>query len=266
LPDEARVSTTDPEARVMKNSNDGYRPSYNLQLSTDATAGAVVSVAVSQSASDTKALVQAVEQIEARLGQRPKQVLADSEYTTNENVIALDQKKVDFIGSLKPPPLSLQRQSRHHKVFGPSAFALEPLTNTVQCAHGKTLHHVVTHVKYFHRISEYRARAEDCRPCPYRPLCSPRTPSRLFKRSDSIPVIAAFRARMQTESAREIFKQRGPVAEFTNAWLKDKLGLRQFCLRGRVKAHTEALWATLTLNIQIWIRRIWQPRWVLTAT
>jgi len=259
------VSTTDPEARVMKNSNDGYRPSYNLQLSTDATAGAVVSVGVSQRASDTD-LVQALEQIEARLGKRPHQVLADSEYTTNENVIALDQKKVNFIGSLRPPPLSLQRHARHRPVFGSSAFAYEPLTNSVRCANGKSLHHVTTYEKYFHRTSEYRAYIADCRPCPYKSLCSPRAPSKIFKRSELIPIIAAFRSRMQTEAAKEIFKQRGPIAEFTNAWLKEKLGLRQFHLRGRLKVGIEALWATLTLNMQIWIRRVWQPRWAITAT
>lgn len=263
---EARVSTTDSEARIMKGGDDGYHPSYNVQLSTDAAAGAVVSVDVSQSASDTGGLVQAVEQIEARLGEKPKQMMADSEYTTNENVIAMDQKKVDFIGSLRPPPWSLLRQPRRQPVFGPSAFAYEPLTNTVRCANGKTLHHVVTHVKYFHRTSEYRARAADCRPCPYRQLCSPRTPSRLFKRSEPIPIIAAFRARMQTEAVKEIYKQRGAVAEFTNAWIKEKLGLRRFRLRGCVKAGTEVLWATLTLNMQLWIRRIWQPRWAITAT
>ncbi len=30
----ARVSTTDPEATVMKMADGGYRPAYNLQLST----------------------------------------------------------------------------------------------------------------------------------------------------------------------------------------------------------------------------------------
>jgi transposase len=265
-PEEARVSMTDPEARVMKGGDDGYRPSYNVQISTDATAGAVVSVEVSQSASDSEGLPEAVEQIEERLNEKPHQMVADSEYTTNENVITLHQKKVDFIGSLKPPPLSLKRQSRHHKVLGPSAFAYDGLTNTFRCANGKTLHHVVTYEKYFHRTSLYRARAADCQVCPYKRLCSPQDRSRRLARSEPIPIIAAFRARMQTEAVKDIYKQRGPVAEFTNAWIKDKLGLRQFHVRGCVKTGIEALWATLTLNIQLWIRRVWQTRWAITAT
>jgi hypothetical protein len=44
------------------------------------------------------------------------------------------------------------------------------------------------------------------------------------------------------------------VAEFPNAWIKDKIRLRQFRLRGLIKASMEALWACLTYNIQQWIR------------
>ena len=38
-------------------------------------------------------------------------------------------------------------------------------------------------------------------------------------------------------------------AEFPNAWIKDKIGLRQFRLRGLVEATLEAVWACLIYNI-----------------
>ncbi len=72
--------------------------------------------------------------------------------------------------------------------------------------------------------------------------------------------MAAFKAKMATEAAQQIYKQRAGVAEFPNAWIKDKLGLRQFRLRGRVKVGLEALWACLTYNIQQWIRLVWRPQ------
>ena len=34
-----RVSTTDPEARIMKQSDGGFAPSYNVQISSDAQGG-----------------------------------------------------------------------------------------------------------------------------------------------------------------------------------------------------------------------------------
>ena len=224
-----------------------------------------MNVEVNQKPTDAQALPEAVDQIQERLGQKPHQMLADAEYTIHENVIAMDQKKVDFIGSLRPPPKGLFVH-RQPGTFGPAAFAYEPSTDTVQCAHGKTLRRLSTVTRDFHQYTRYQADPADCGRCPYRALCSPKKPSRTFVRSEFIPLIAAFRARMETEEAKAIYKQRSPIAEFTNAWIKDKFSLRQFSVRGLAKVNIEALWAALTLNIQIWIRRVWRPRWAITAT
>jgi hypothetical protein len=51
------------------------------------------------------------------------------------------------------------------------------------------------------------------------------------------------------------------VAEFPNAWIKQKIGLRQFRLRGLIKVGMEALWACLTYNVGQWIRLRWRVRW-----
>lgn len=66
--------------------------------------------------------------------------------------------------------------------------------------------------------------------------------------------VAAFRKKMEQPEQREIYRQRGPVAEFPNAWIKEKLGLRKFRVRGLLKAGAELLWACLTYNIMQWIR------------
>ena len=60
--------------------------------------------------------------------------------------------------------------------------------------------------------------------------------------------------------AKAIYKRRGEAAEFPDAWLKDEIGLRQFCLRGWLKVGMEAVWACLTYNIQQWICLRWRPR------
>ncbi len=43
---------------------------------------------------------------------------------------------------------------------------------------------------------------------------------------------AAFRKKMEQPEQKAIYWQRGPVAEFPNAWIKEKLGLRKFRVRG----------------------------------
>jgi len=46
----------------------------------------------------------------------------------------------------------------------------------------------------------------------------------------------------------------GRAVEFCHAWIKSKLGLRQFYVRGMPKVATELLWACFTYNVQPWIR------------
>jgi hypothetical protein len=44
-----------------------------------------------------------------------------------------------------------------------------------------------------------------------------------------------------TAEAKKIYRQRAEAAEFPNAWIKDKIGLRQFRLRGLAKVTLEAM-------------------------
>src|SRR5215469_9569196 len=50
-----RVSTTDPQARVMKQPDGGFAPSYNVQIDTDAASG-VVAVGVVPAGNDFEQL------------------------------------------------------------------------------------------------------------------------------------------------------------------------------------------------------------------
>ena len=75
--DEARVSTTDAEARVMKMGDGGFRPAYNGQFAVDTETQIVVGVEVSNSGSDQGQLVPMLEQLEKRYGRIPSETLVD---------------------------------------------------------------------------------------------------------------------------------------------------------------------------------------------
>jgi hypothetical protein len=66
--------------------------------------------------------------------------------------------------------------------------------------------------------------------------------------------VTIFIKKMQTEEAKQIYRQRSEVAEFPNLWLKSKMGLRLFRLRGLDKVAFEAKWAALAYNIHQWLR------------
>ena len=82
-----RVSTTDPEARVMKMGDGGFRPAYNVQLATTTDrARVIVGVQVSNCGNDQGLSTPMLDEIERRTGQRPAELLADGGYNAHEAI------------------------------------------------------------------------------------------------------------------------------------------------------------------------------------
>ncbi len=74
--------------------------------------------------------------------------------------------------------------------------------------------------------------------------------------------IVNFRKKMETNEAKEIYKISGWKAEFPNAWIKTKLEIRQFSVKGISKALMEILWGILTYNMQQWEILVWQRQFI----
>lgn len=67
------------------------------------------------------------------------------------------------------------------------------------------------------------------------------------RRAGDTDEMAAFRARMATDQAKEIYKQRPSIAELPNAECRNR-GLHQFRVRGLQKVRTVSLWYAITYN------------------
>src|SRR5712664_2100296 len=98
---ETRVSTSDPQARAMHQPDGGLALSYNEQISTDAAQGLIVGVAVTQEPNDSGQLLAAVDRLEQRLEKKPQQLVADSGYTTRENIEKMAGREIDFLGTMR---------------------------------------------------------------------------------------------------------------------------------------------------------------------
>jgi len=261
---EPRVSTTDPQARVMLQAKGAYGPAYNVQISTDAEAKIIVGVGVSRSANDAGELEPAVERIEANLGGKPRQMVVDMGYTNQATIEVMAQKKIDLIGPLperRDAPWNRLKRRGVSPDFYPQAFGYDASADRYACPAGKMLAFETQERERGWVRRRYRARASDCQACPFETQCCPKTKrGRSLVRREQMPELAAFQAKMETAEAKEIYKQRAEVAEFPHAWIKDKMGLRQFRLRGLAKVTLEALWVSLTYNICQWIRLRWKPQ------
>jgi transposase len=260
---ERRASETDPEARNMKQSDGGYAPSHNVQIATDTAHGIIVGAGVTQAANDQHELTAGLAEVERQTGQKPQHLVVDEGYTTRENILEAAGQGVDLIGSsLEPDKEATRRRLQQRGVeaaFYPDRFSYDPEHDTYTCPQGKPLAYGGSkHDRVGVERKVYQARGSDCRDCPFRAQCCAGAKKRSIVRSVPVPVVAAYTAKMQSEAAKSLYRLRAPVAEFSNLWLKAKLGLRQFAVRGLRKVRCEVLWACLTYNIQQWFRLRWK--------
>jgi transposase len=80
---EPRASTTDPQARIMKMADGGFRPAYNCQLGTVANGQIVVAVRTETTGSDRGLLRPMLQQFRHCYGRWPKRYLVDGGFNKN---------------------------------------------------------------------------------------------------------------------------------------------------------------------------------------
>lgn len=183
---EARVSTTDAQATVMKMPDGGFRPAYNLEVATDVDSQVIVGVGVVTAGSDGGQALPMVAQIEGRTGEVPEGYLMDGGFATREDITALEGQGI--------------------VVYAPTR---APRTTT-----------------------SGRSQAQP--------------------RPDDTPEVVGWRARMETEEAKAVYKERAATSECVNAHLR-RYDLRQLVVRGAAKVLSVLLLAAVSHNLLRWI-------------
>ena len=189
-PDEkhkARVSTTDPEATVMKMGDGGFRPAFNVQFATDTKTQVITGVDVTNCGSDQGEMLPMVEQHQERYDKVPGEYLVDGGFAKKDDIERLDPDPDDdtSIGTTVYAPVQKPKKDTRD---------------------------------------------------PHQP------------RAGDSPKIAAWRTRMGTDAAKQIYKERAATAECVNAIARNR-GLRQFNVRGLAKAKAVILWYVIAHNL-----------------
>ena len=163
-------------------------------------------------------------------------MVVDAGFTTKETILEMAERQVELIGPRREAGEPSRPRRGIDPAFGHATFVYDATRDIYTCPAGKELTHqgtrrhqagVLYHV--------YEATASECRSCAFRAQCCSGAGARRIVRSANLPVVAAFVEKMQTEAAKTIYRMRAAVAEFPHAWLKAKIGLRQFRVRGLKK-------------------------------
>jgi transposase len=89
--EDARCSTTDPEARQMKMGDGGFRPAYNVQFATDGNSRMILAVAVTNNGSDGGQMSPMHERVCERYAKVPAKYTVDGGFTTIEDITAVER-------------------------------------------------------------------------------------------------------------------------------------------------------------------------------
>jgi transposase len=116
----ARASTTDPDARVMKMGDGGYRPAYNGQFASDVKSQVIVGVEATCHGTDMGRLGAMCDQIERRYGRRPREALVDAGFVKYEDI-----ERVAALGTTTYAPVPERRcdpraPNEEHPADGPA--------------------------------------------------------------------------------------------------------------------------------------------------
>lgn len=99
---EARASTTDPSARVMKMADGGYRPAYNVHMTTAAKSRVVLGVIVNNEGTDLHAMLPLARQLKKRLKGQPNEWLADGGCSSLGNIDGMAKRGCKVFSPLRP--------------------------------------------------------------------------------------------------------------------------------------------------------------------
>ena len=96
VPDaKAQRNFSDPESRIMLSKPDGWIYGYNPQIAVDDGHQVIVATTLSADPTDTAALPALVDQIETNTGRRPRKLLADAGYASDDNLAHLEERGID---------------------------------------------------------------------------------------------------------------------------------------------------------------------------
>jgi hypothetical protein len=112
---EKRSSTTDPQARVMKMADGGFRPAYNVHLATVPGSKVVVGVEVNNEGTDLTTMVRLAEQVEQRHGARPEEWLADAGCTSLVNIDEMHKRGCKIYAPIRVTKSANRRPSHRRK-------------------------------------------------------------------------------------------------------------------------------------------------------
>jgi transposase len=193
------VSTTDPDAAVVRKNALPPRARYKHHRAVDDQCGVITAVETTPGQVEENAkLMDLVDQHEQHTARKVETVVADQQYGTTDNFRACHER--DLISHMADLSLATLQSPARQEIFGMDRFVYDAATDTYRCPAGQRL----TRRKHRHvrRAYEYACRAQVCRLCPMRDRCTRADgTARTIKRHENQEAIDAAKAQAHSHAA-----------------------------------------------------------------
>jgi len=257
-----QLNTTDPDC-IKAKSPQGTHASYNVQSTVDEKHGLIVNTeAVSQS-NDSNQLSRQVSQASEILEKKPKNVCADSGYSSVKDFKEIDKD----INVIVPSQKQAQKDNDRHplKPFDKEQFKYNKDADRYTCPEGNQLRYIGFSGGPTKKC--YRAKAKICRKCRYfgkeAGKCTNSKSGRKIIRLVDEELKEQMESNYASEQGQEIYKLRKQKVELPFGHFKRNLRVGQFMLRGKPKVNAEVAILATCFNITRMISILGIPNLIL---
>jgi len=247
--DGKEISTVDPDAHIMHMGGDGRNldACYNVQSVVDEKHKLIVDFDVSTCPDDKGALPQMTESAKEIMGVDEIAVAADKGYYDGDDIQQCEENNtICYI------PKTADNAPAPDKKYNKSNFKYDKENDCYICPEGQTLpYRQINRRKHDQEPDRVYYDTKVCRRCPNKEKCTTnKRDGRKIHRNTKQDVLDTINARMQTDEARQIFRERKKIVEHPFGTTKAVWGYRQFLCRGQKKTTAEMSLTFLAYNFR----------------
>ena len=248
-------SKTDPDAAFMRMKEDHMgngqlKPAYNVQIGTENSF--VVGYDIFPNPNDTGTLKPHLKKQAKRLGKKPKAVITDAGYGSEENYAYLENQKTKAV--IKYNTYHKEKSKKWKEdIFRTENWEYNKKEKYYICPNGRKLTYQgnikqKTSSGFSILIEKYEC--ESCKYCRLKKQCTKAKGNRCIDRNENLLRLKRkARRTLEDERYAELRKQRSVEVETVFGQIKGNQGYRRFLLRGTAKVSTE--WGLLSLGYNL---------------
>ena len=249
------ISTTDPDAAVVRHGPETARPRYHHHRAVDDAHGVITPEENTPGDnSQNQRLLPLMVQHQAHTAVGAETVVADHKYGTAENFVACQQRGVtthmgDLRGKLNNP--------RAEGIFPDTEFHYDAATNTCRCPAGQRMRPRRLHPHK--RTWEYHLPKAVCAACALRAQCTRSQSSRTIHRHEHQALLERARAQAHSEAARRDRRRRQHLAEGSFADAANNHGFKRARWRRLWRVRIQDWLIAAIQNIKILAKNLRKP-------